>query len=255
MRRASSKKKESITVESPLEGSPEKTKKRGRSPSKKDKSESSSKSSSPSKKKVTDHGIDKRVTRSQDRSRSKSPKKAKVKKTSKSPVKRAASKTKSKSPIKKKTKKKPASVTRKTKPTYSIMIARAIHELGDLRSGSSSIAIGKYIKSTYPSPADLNRRLRVALDKAEESKYLTRIKNSYKLTDKGSRVLLSKRDQKKKTVITPVKRAIKKTTTKTVSKKLIEKRDKKDRKDNKEKKKRKKRKIGKKSLQNVVLLE
>jgi len=116
------------------------------------------------------------------------------------------------------------------------MIARAIHELGDLRSGSSSIAIGKYIKSTYPSPADLNRRLRVALDKAEESKYLTRIKNSYKLTDKGSRVLLSKRDQKKKTVITPVKRAIKKTTTKTVSKKLIEKRDKKDRKDNKEKK-------------------
>jgi len=165
----STKKKESVE---PLEGA--ETKKRGRSPTKKDaSSESSSKKSSSPKKKVA-AAMDKRVTRSQ--SRSKSPKKAKKesspkkkveKKASKSPVTRAS---KSKSPKKKiPPKKKPRhgiTVHRTTKPTYNIMIAKAIHELGELRNGSSSIAIGKYIQRTYPVPKDFTRHLRVALKKS-----------------------------------------------------------------------------------------
>jgi len=125
------------------------------------------------------------------------------------------------------------------------MIAKAIHELGDLRSGSSSIAIGKYIKSTYPTPADFNRRLKFSLNNGEKLKYLTRIRNSYKLTDKGSRVLLSKRDQK--SVSSPVKRAVKKTPVKKTS--VIKPKEKREKKEKKEKKKKRR-----KSLQNVVAL-
>jgi len=193
---------------------------------------------------------DKRVTRSQDRtSRSKSPKKAKKesspkkkkvteKKTSKSPAKRGASKSKSpKKTTKPKKKVKPLyKVSRTTKPTYNIMIAKAIHELGEVRNGSSAIAIGKYIQKTYPVPKDFNRHLRLALHKAESIGYLSRNKNSYRLSEKGGRKLLSKRDREKIAVKKPIKRVVKKST-----KVTMERREKK-RKEGEEGKERKKRK-------------
>jgi len=188
--------------------------------------------------------MDKRVTRSQ--SRSKSPKKAKKesspkkkveKKASKSPVTRAS---KSKSPKKKiPPKKKPRhgiTVHRTTKPTYNIMIAKAIHELGELRNGSSSIAIGKYIQRTYPVPKDFTRHLRVALKKAENNGHLSRNKNSYKLTDKGGKYLLSKRDQMKRVVTEPKKRVVKSVKKSPIKEKKREKKEKKEKKRKKRKK-------------------
>jgi len=97
------------------------------------------------------------------------------------------------------------------------MIAAAIRDLGDLRSGSSRSAISNYIKSNYPIGQHFPRYLTQALKDGELDKYFTKKSprsHSYRLTTKGRDDLLSKRIVKKK-----VKKPVRKD--KTTGKKVI----------------------------------
>jgi len=100
-----------------------------------------------------------------------------------------ASRSTSASPKKKpKNKTHTATTKRKTKPTYERMIFRAlksIHGEND-RSGSSVIAISKYIENTYPVEGERYKRyLKQALRRGVEKGNLIKMRASYRLSAKA----------------------------------------------------------------------
>lgn len=134
------------------------------------------------------------------------------------PKKKGASKV-----VKKKIVKKKKKVTRKTKPSYQVMIRRAIKTLNN-RNGSSLFAIYKHLEDNYPVPGDsFHRYVSSALKRGVKAGVFERVRLSYRLTAKGKakigakkRVTATKKtDTKKRKRSDPkTKAATKKTSTK-----------------------------------------
>merc|ERR1711934_447970 len=105
-------------------------------------------------------------------------------------------------------------------PTYEVMIKEAIVALKD-RTGSSTIAIKKYMEANYKLSETFGTALSKALKRFVESGKLIKVKASYKLG--GLKTAPKKKVVKKKTVVKK-KPATKK---KTVAKKKVAKKPKK----------------------------
>merc|ERR1712070_753099 len=91
-------------------------------------------------------------------------------------------------------------------PPYATMVQEAIKDLKD-RTGSSTVAIAKWVESKYTLPDTFKKSLSTALKKMTEDGKLVKVKASYKL---GAAL---KAAPKKKVVKKPKKAAPKKKTT------------------------------------------
>merc|ERR1712216_874527 len=102
-------------------------------------------------------------------------------------------------------------------PTYEVMIKEAIVALKD-RTGSSTIAIKKYMEANYKLSETFGTALSKALKRFVESGKLTKVKASYKLGSLKTAPKKKVAKKKKKVVKKPKKAAPKK---KTAAKKKI----------------------------------
>ncbi|QDZ20215.1 histone H1/5 [Chloropicon primus] len=113
----------------------------------------------------------------------------------------------------------PRTPARKTKkaapshPPYADMVKAAIVALKD-RTGSSAVAIAKYLDGNYKLPDTYKKSLSLTLKKLVESGKLVKVKASYKLgslkTEPKKKVVKKKPAAKKKTTAAKKKTAPKK---------------------------------------------
>jgi len=80
--------------------------------------------------------------------------------------------------------KKKKKVSRKTKPSYLVMIKRSIAQQNH-RNGSSLFTIYKYLEDHYPVSESFHRFVRAALKRGVGDGMLSRVNLSYRLTAKG----------------------------------------------------------------------
>ncbi|WZN61144.1 histone H1/5 [Chloropicon roscoffensis] len=105
-------------------------------------------------------------------------------------------------------------------PPYATMVQEAIKDLKD-RTGSSTVAIAKWVESKYTLPDTFKKSLSTALKKMTEDGKLVKVKASYKL---GAAL---KAAPKKKVVKKKPAAPKKKPATKVTKKKVVKKKPKK----------------------------
>ena len=102
-------------------------------------------------------------------------------------------------------------VSRKTKPTYLRMIAKALLSLSESENKlyHSRYVIAKFIQSVYPVPESFKRYLRANLKEGVQWNYFLQKKDSFRLSRVGKEALLSKeaKGSKKKTKVSKKKKA------------------------------------------------
>ena len=106
-------------------------------------------------------------------------------------------------------------------PPYATMVQEAIKDLKD-RTGSSTVAIAKWVESKYTLPDTFKKSLSTALKKMTEDGKLVKVKASYKL-GAALKAAPKKKVVKKK----PATKVTKKPATKVTKKKVVKKKPKK----------------------------
>jgi histone H1/5 len=96
----------------------------------------------------------------------------------------------------------PSKKTATKNPTYLEMIKEAISELKE-RSGSSGIAITKYIVNKYKVVSTFRSRLKTALKKAVKEGKVTQVKKSFKLPTTEKRRAAKQKKSPSKLVKSP----------------------------------------------------
>ena len=100
-------------------------------------------------------------------------------------------------------------------PPYATMVQEAIKDLKD-RTGSSTVAIAKWVESKYTLPDTFKKSLSTALKKMTEDGKLVKVKASYKL---GAALKAAPKKVVKKKPAAPKKKPATKVTKKKVVKK------------------------------------
>merc|ERR1712048_356924 len=93
-------------------------------------------------------------------------------------------------------------------PPYATMVQEAIKDLKD-RTGSSTVAIAKWVESKYTLPDTFKKSLSTALKKMTEDGKLVKVKASYKL-GAALKAAPKKKVTKKKVVKKKPKKVVKK---------------------------------------------
>eukprot|EP01117_Protostelium_nocturnum_P010933 TRINITY_DN3952_c0_g1_i1.p1 TRINITY_DN3952_c0_g1~~TRINITY_DN3952_c0_g1_i1.p1 ORF type:complete len:349 (-),score=152.29 TRINITY_DN3952_c0_g1_i1:210-1256(-) len=191
------------------------------------------KAASPAKKRAASKSPAAKKAAPKKRAASSSPAKKAAPAKKKAPAKKAAAAPKKAAPKKAASPKKAAAPRKagaliKTKPTYAVLAAKVIAELGG-RKGHSVLAILKEAKKKYELPATAALYLRKALVAGKEEKYFGVSPHhalSYTLTEKGRSKLLAPKKRKtarkaapKKASDSPKKAAPKKAAAKRAPKK------------------------------------
>merc|ERR1739841_293570 len=102
-------------------------------------------------------------------------------------------------------------------PPYATMVQEAIKDLKD-RTGSSTVAIAKWVESKYTLPDTFKKSLSTALKKMTEDGKLVKVKASYKLGAALKAAPKKKVAKKKPTTTATKKKVVKKKPKKVVKK-------------------------------------
>jgi len=96
-------------------------------------------------------------------------------------------------------------LNRKTKPSYMVMIAKALVALNisEKKLYHSRYKIAKFINTTYPVPESFKRYLRLNLKEGVAKSYFLQRRDSFRLGRMGKIALLHPQKTKKKRVLPP----------------------------------------------------
>eukprot|EP00242_Pyramimonas_sp_CCMP2087_P006423 CAMPEP_0198209970 /NCGR_PEP_ID=MMETSP1445-20131203/17935_1 /TAXON_ID=36898 /ORGANISM="Pyramimonas sp., Strain CCMP2087" /LENGTH=181 /DNA_ID=CAMNT_0043883895 /DNA_START=83 /DNA_END=628 /DNA_ORIENTATION=+ len=101
-------------------------------------------------------------------------------------------------------------------PKYDVMIKSALLSLKD-RTGSSVVAIAKFLGATYNLPANFKKTMSTQLKNMTKAGKLEKVKASFKLTEAFKKPVKAKKVKAPKKVVTKKAKAPKKVTAKKVT--------------------------------------